>query len=390
MHPPPPAHASPEASAGLPAEAGETPLRWRPMRKTDAALIHRLHLAAGRVDHPHERHERATVASLFAESNFVPRRDGVIAIGPGGTALAYGACVREDDPAPDPFRAIPAHIEVRLEGTVHPRIRGRGVGRALFVWQQHRGRELGARPAPTARTPDHPGFPQLLTAFAHTPGSPAARLYRAAGHTPVRTWLRLRRPLGTTAPASAAPAPSIPVRTLPSGIQLRPFALRYSERTRIAFNDAFRDHWGFTPISRRDWRRQGRDHTFAPGISLLALSGRGTLRDPHQVAGFVLAAVNRKEWVLHGERFSVFDAIGVTRAWRGTGLATPLIAAALRAHEARGFSSVELDVDADNPSGALAMYERLGFAERDRSVSYGLSVERCEGTAPSGPPRTPS
>lgn len=374
MHTPHSDPASAGAFSSLPPRAGTTSLHWRPLRKTDATLLHRLHQAAGRIDHPHARHERAAVALLLDEPNFVPRRDGIIAIGPGGAALAYGACVRENPPAPDSDRTIPVHREIRLDGTVHPQIRGYGIGHALLTWQKDRGRALLALTSPPAGGPDSTDTPALLTTFAHTPSSAAARLYSAAGHTPVRSWLRMRRPLGTMAPASAVPAPPIPERPLPIGIQLRPFSLRYSELTRIALNDAFRDHWGFTPISRRDWRRQGRDGTFASRISLLALAGRGTRRDPRRVAGFVLSQVNRKEWVLHGERFSKFDAIGVTRAWRGTGLATPLIAAALRAHEARGFSSVELDVDADNPSGALAMYTRLGFTERDRSVSYGLSA----------------
>ena len=35
-----------------------------------------------------------------------------------------------------------------------------------------------------------------------------------------------------------------------------------------------------------------------------------------------------------------------------------------------GLDKVVLDVDAENPSGALGFYESLGFAESNRTIAY--------------------
>ena len=53
----------------------------------------------------------------------------------------------------------------------------------------------------------------------------------------------------------------------------------------------------------------------------------------------------------------------------------PLIAESLRVLRDRGMTSAALGVDADNPSGALGLYEGLGFAVDLRATAWRRSFE---------------
>jgi GNAT superfamily N-acetyltransferase len=59
---------------------------------------------------------------------------------------------------------------------------------------------------------------------------------------------------------------------------------------------------------------------------------------------------------------------------RGRGVASALIATALRAGAADGCVTAGLDVDSDNVTGALRLYERLGFTTTRTQVSWSLDL----------------
>jgi ribosomal protein S18 acetylase RimI-like enzyme len=58
------------------------------------------------------------------------------------------------------------------------------------------------------------------------------------------------------------------------------------------------------------------------------------------------------------------------RPWRRRGLATALIARSLVVLRERGMTSAALGVDAANASGALGLYEGLGFAVDTRASAW--------------------
>ncbi len=64
------------------------------------------------------------------------------------------------------------------------------------------------------------------------------------------------------------------------------------------------------------------------------------------------------------------EHISVRRPWRRRGLASALIADALRALRDAGLDEAALGVDAENVSGALRVYEALGFRRVRTGVSY--------------------
>ena len=98
--------------------------------------------------------------------------------------------------------------------------------------------------------------------------------------------------------------------------------------------------------------------------------------DGDEVAGVVmvveLGAYNEE----HGARRILVDGVSVRRPWRQRGLArVPGGRRAARRAEL-GFTSATLGVDAANPTGALGVYEAIGFAVERRSRAYRRPLER--------------
>ena len=71
-----------------------------------------------------------------------------------------------------------------------------------------------------------------------------------------------------------------------------------------------------------------------------------------------------------GQRRGWLDHVSVRRPWRRRGLASALIAESLRALADAGMTDAALGVDAENPSGALRVYENLGFRRTRTGVGY--------------------
>jgi ribosomal protein S18 acetylase RimI-like enzyme len=64
------------------------------------------------------------------------------------------------------------------------------------------------------------------------------------------------------------------------------------------------------------------------------------------------------------------DLLGVRREFRGRGIARALLADAMRRFAAAGLDKASLDVDSENPSGALALYTKMGYVAVNRSLAW--------------------
>ena len=69
------------------------------------------------------------------------------------------------------------------------------------------------------------------------------------------------------------------------------------------------------------------------------------------------------------------ERVSVRRRWRRRGVARALIAAAMRATRERGLSTAALGVDTQNPTGALGLYEALGFTVHKRGSAWQKAFE---------------
>ena len=70
------------------------------------------------------------------------------------------------------------------------------------------------------------------------------------------------------------------------------------------------------------------------------------------------------------EQSSTTVSVFTRRPWRKRGLASALIGRSLELLRERGMTSAVLGVDADNPTGALALYERAGFEPSYRASAW--------------------
>lgn len=75
-----------------------------------------------------------------------------------------------------------------------------------------------------------------------------------------------------------------------------------------------------------------------------------------------------------GRRQAWIGQIGVRRGWRKRGLATALLCESMRAFRAAGFEWAVLGVDAESLTGAVGVYERVGFRTSLQTVVYALTL----------------
>ena len=244
----------------------------------------------------------------------------------------------------------PAELNrVHLWGTVHPVCRRQGIGRELLEWQETRGRSLHAE--------RHPGLPGVLEVQSlGVPGHVA--LLKTTGYEPLRYWSEMRREL-RSAPDRAA--------DLPTGLVRRPYDREIDEALRVAHNEAFADHWGFSLRDRDFWQTWMTGRSLRTDLSSIVLDGE-------DIAAYVLVQYWPDDAAIRGFKDVWVSHLGTLPAWRGRGVAGALLTGVLLGAAAQGFDYVTLDVDTANPTGALGLYERAGFEVARETISYAKAV----------------
>jgi mycothiol synthase len=308
-------------------------LRWRPITPADVpgwhALVERIETADGARDRTgadelgdllgREWVDGPADTVLGLDDEGVPRAHGTVDLAPGDVSLLRPFCA----------------------GGVDPAWRGRGVGRAVLAWQLRRCQDLVAR----RRVRLGAAVPATALVWVQDAAPGVTAIAARQGFAAARWFATMRRSLDQVVP---------PVR-VPDGIVLAPLTEDLDEQARTVFNAAFTDHWGSQPLTAADWRAT---HVGGPVFrrpwSLVALAG-------DDLVGLHLASAYEHEWTVHGETQGWTEALGVAAAWRGRGLATALLTAALQLFARDGMQSAALGVDSDNPSGAVHLYTRLGY-----------------------------
>ncbi len=309
---------------------------WRRATPADAEALAELAGAMAAVDHPEwaetaeELHEELTHSWVaLDEDSVIGELDGAL--------VAYGLQVAP--PAPETV------VRSIAMGGVRPSARGMGIGRELLAWHRLRARQQLARSELSL-----PGWHLLYVEEANESG---AALARRAGLPLVRWFTNMVRDL----------ADEIPEVSLPEGLRLATPTADDLEALREARNDAFRDHWGSQPSSAEGWA------SFT-GSSVLRLDLSAIALDGDRVAGLVLSQVNPADFALQGYEGGYIPLVGVVRDWRRRGVAPALLAEVMRRHRAEGFAKVGLDVDSENPTGALGLYTGMGFRPVSRSMAF--------------------
>jgi len=227
---------------------------------------------------------------------------------------------------------------------VAPDQRGRGIGRALL-------QEAEERVHDRAANEPHDG-PRIVAGFT-IDSAAATALYEGAGYRPVRYFFHMVRD----------DLDGLEEPIMPAGIEARPVRGQDLPTIFAAEEEAFRDDWMEAIPTEEDRRRYLGDPRVDTAAWQIGWSG-------DEVAGVVYPVIDAASNERYGRRRVLLDAVAVRRPFRRRGLATALMLRALHAARNAGMTSADLWVDSTNESGALRVYERLGFRRVLRTVSY--------------------
>jgi mycothiol synthase len=213
-------------------------------------------------------------------------------------------------------------------GVVHHRWKGKGIGVELVQRSEARGRARGAARMHQVALAADPDARSLITS---------------------RGYVEMRRFYDMAIEQTEPPAPvALPVE-----------AVRKDELPAFyaALDEAFQDHWEHHSTPFDEWWAR---HRANPNLDL---SLWFLIRD-----GDEIAAVTRNEGNRNGGGY--IGAIGVRRPWRGKGYAKALLLHSFRVFFERGMPRVTLGVDAQNPTGATHLYERVGMHVEMENVVF--------------------
>lgn len=150
---------------------------------------------------------------------------------------------------------------------------------------------------------------------------------------------------------------------LPDGVEIRPVQDAQLRAIWEADREAFRDHYGQSEATESDYRRYLEDPHFDPSLWQVAWAG-------DRVVGQVRTFVDEEENDEFDRQRAYTEDISTAREWRKRGIATALITASLLDLRRRGFTEAALGVHTENPTGALRVYESLGYEIREMHATY--------------------
>ncbi|MBM3314943.1 GNAT family N-acetyltransferase [candidate division WOR-3 bacterium] len=130
-------------------------------------------------------------------------------------------------------------------------------------------------------------------------------------------------------------------------------------------NDAFAEHFNHRPITVDETR-----HMYAMTAKRHEWMFTLFARLDGEPVGFLLGGSDPAEIRHRGRDLGWLYVLGVLKPFRNHGVGKTLLIAGLERLKARGLVEAELGVDTENVTGALHLYERLGFRVVRRAFTY--------------------
>lgn len=221
-------------------------------------------------------------------------------------------------------------------GLVAPQYRRQGIGTAILNWAENRQREIAANhPVDASKTHQVSSDDEIKSAWA---------LFQSMGYQPLRRFYKMIRPIGA----------SLPDAPMPERLEVRPVEESHLRQIWRASLEAFQDHWGEPEPTEEQYQRFISSPLFNSDLWKVAWDG-------DEVAGMVLNFVDENANQTYGVKRGWTEDISVRRPWRKRGLATALIVESIRMFRELGFEETALGVDTENHSGALKIYEKIGY-----------------------------
>lgn len=255
------------------------------------------------------------VATQWSRPGFDLSSDAWAAVDDAGTVVAYAQVLREEPGVLGSW------------GVVHPAHRGRGLGSALLDRIEARASELAA------------GLPSARFRHGINAGDlAAAALLLSRGLRPLRHFWHMQIDLrGSVDPGPAA-----------EGIRIAGIEGHHDVvAIHAVLAEALFGEWRGRPDAFEPWWEEAtQSPNHDPTLWLLATA-------EGEPAGALTASTSGgRGWV---------DEIGVLSAFRGRGIGAALLRRSFAAFARRAVRWGMVNVDAENPTGATALYERVGM-----------------------------
>lgn len=286
--------------------------RVRPATRDDAEAITEMFVEQERMLHDVAE---STVEDLYddwsgpdvdIEKDTVTVWDGEVLVGYAGLARVT---------APDIYSAY---------GGVKPTHWERGLGTFLVEAMERRALERQSEAS--------------IRQWVDAADAPAIALLEGRGYRFVRRFWRM----DVSLEGELAPPEEI------EGVVMRPFVRGHDERpAHDVIEKSFTEHWGYSPKTYDDVKEtRWEAEWFRADLSLIAEADDG-------IVGVCI----------NGQRFGegYVEDLGVLPGWRGKGIAEALLRRSFQVFRDLGMKQASLNVDSDNATGAMRLYERVGM-----------------------------
>ena len=230
-------------------------------------------------------------------------------------------------------------------GFLHPDWRHKGIGIALWEAGEDRVREIAA---------GHPKeMPKFLQVEPFESEKDLVALLELRGYQPARYETYMVRDL-------SEPFPETP---MPPGLEVRPVKPEKLRHIFEASNEAFRDHWGSRDESEEGYKAEMEAPYFRPELWKVAWDG-------DQMASVIHNFVDEKENEEYKRKRGYTEGICTRRPWRKLGLAHALLVQSMQMFKEMGMTETALSADSQNISGAVRLYESVGYRKVKLQINY--------------------
>lgn len=230
-----------------------------------------------------------------------------------------------------------------------PEWRGKGIGESMVRWCEARIREIAAT---------HPlDIEKSIHCWVSENERYLLDILESEGYRKIRYFFIMVRP----------DLENIPDCPLPDGIEIRPVKPEHHRMVWDADVEACADMWMNVRPEEAAYRSWLASPLFQPELWQVAWDG-------DRVAGAVQNWIDHAENEKYHRKWGATENIHVGREWRGRGLAQALIARSFKVLKENGMEQAVLAVDAENPTGALHLYRKMGFREYRASYTYSKDI----------------
>ncbi|GAB1541115.1 hypothetical protein NUACC21_37850 [Scytonema sp. NUACC21] len=236
-------------------------------------------------------------------------------------------------------------IEVYVGSRIHPKVRGENLERKIIAWSE----------AQTRSVSQEHGVRAKLRSSIRAEKADEIAVFEDSGFTAERYFVSMARSLTIT----------IPQAQFPDGFTLRQVrGLEDNQSWVDLFNESFIDHWNHPQFTLEENLQCLSDSNYRPELDLVAVAADGMF------AAFCRCWINSERNNRSGRSEGYIRSLGTRPGFRQMGLGRAVLLAGMQRLKAAGMSIVTLDVDVNNPNGALQLYESVGFSKAFTQITF--------------------